>query len=357
MSKTYCPMPWVGLNILPGEIRPCCHWEGAPVPLDQVRADILAGKELPGCQQCYFAEKIGSPSKRLAAIEEYGIVDKVSTQYLEVSFDNVCNLKCRGCCSFSSHLWRSDEEEIYGKPFIDEKYIESNVDIDCSNLKQIDISGGEPLLSRSADKFIRQLTNISDINLGLVTNGYTEPSEVMFNAMRNAKNLYLTISVDGIGELNDYFRSGSKFETVLKNIAKFNTLCDSNHKITINTTVSIYNVTQLKEIEDYFKTHYPHFKVQHRMLQWPEPLAIQNMPDKLKDIVRPIVESFGPDYSDVLEAINLPSKDLYGHFLNYHRKLDSLRGETLPNKLLADYIANNNVVTDSVVFFKQQMRG
>lgn len=357
MSNTYCPLPWIGINILPGEIRPCCQWDGAPQPLEQIREDMLAGKELKGCQQCYFAEQIGSASKRLEAIEKYGIVKDVSIQLLEVTFDNICNLKCRGCCSFTSHMWRNDEAEIYGESFIDTKYIKSDVDIDCTNLKQIDISGGEPFLSRNVDRFIKQLSNIKDITLGIVTSGYTKPSDIMFNAMASANKLYLTISVDAIGELNDYFRSGSNFETVLKNIAHLNSLCDADHTIIIHSTVSIYNVTYIKEVEEYFTKHYPHFKIQHRMLQWPEPLAIQNMPDDLKRAVRPIVESFGAGYDDVLKALDIPSKDMYGHFLNFHNSLDNVRKETLPNKFLADYIAANPVKVDSIQFFKQQMRG
>jgi sulfatase maturation enzyme AslB (radical SAM superfamily) len=358
MTDTYCPLPWIGLNIIPGQIQPCCHWEGTPIPLEQIREDMLAGRELTGCSQCYFAEKIGGSSKRLEAIEKYGIVEDVSTQLLEVTFDNVCNLKCRGCCSPTSHMWRADEVEIYGEPFIDTKYIESDISIDTSNLKQIDISGGEPFLSRNVDRFIQRLSNINEIELGIVTSGYTRPSDLMFKTMATAGRLYLTISIDAIGELNDYFRSGSKFETVLDNVEYLNKLCDDYHKIIIHSTVSIYNVTYIKEVEEYFNKQYPHFKVQHRVLQWPEQLAIQHMPTELKDIVRPVVESFGTNYTDVLNAINLPGKDVYGHFINFHNSLDILRNESLEtvNPLLFEYIkTHNHTPTDSKVFFLKQM--
>jgi pyruvate-formate lyase-activating enzyme len=354
--STYCPLPWIGLNILPNEIRPCCHWDGAPEPLEKIREDMLNGKELSGCKQCYFAEQLGTKSKRQQSIEKYGIVNEVKTQLLEITFDNICNLKCRGCCSFTSHMWHSDETVIYGKPFIDTKYVRSDIKIDCSNLTQIDISGGEPFLSKDFERFICNLDNIEDIDLGIVTSGYTRPSEEVFNALASAKTLNLTISVDAIGELNNYFRSGSDFETVLKNIEYLNTL-GVNCTILIHSTVSIYNVTHIKEVEDYFLKLYPHFIVGHRILQWPEQLAIQNMPDKLKDIVRPIVESFGPGYEDVINAINLPGKDVYGHFLNYHNMLDKLRNEQLPNVLLNNYISENPVQVDSVMFFKEQVRG
>lgn len=360
MSDTYCPLPWIGLNILPGEIRPCCHWDGAPVPLEEIREDMLAGKKLAGCNQCYFAESIGSPSKRLESISKYGIVKGVSTQLLEVNFDNLCNLKCRGCTSFSSHLWYSDEKEIYGKGFAPSKYMESEFNIDYTNLTQIDISGGEPFLSKNVERFLDNLVNddiIKNIDLGVVTNGTILPSDTVVNALTKSKQLFLTISIDGIGAMNDYFRSGADFKVIEENFKHFNNLCADNRKITINITVSIYNVTHLKEIENYFVEHYPHFKVQHRMLQWPEPMAIQNMPDDLKQVVRPIVESFGVEYNDVLKALDIPGKDLYGHFLNFHNALDKVRGETLPNKFLADYIAKNPVKVDSIMFFKEQVRG
>jgi sulfatase maturation enzyme AslB (radical SAM superfamily) len=321
---------------------------------------MLAGKMLDGCQQCYFAEQIGSESKRLESIKKYGITKTVSTKVLEVNFDNICNLKCRGCTSFSSHLWHSDEEKLYGKSFITSKYIESDVNIDCSDLQQIDISGGEPFLSKNVERFLDKLVNddiIKNIDLGVVTNGTTIPSNIVFNALSKSKRLFLTISIDGIGELNNYFRSGADFKTIEENFKHFNLLSDDNRKIIINTTVSIYNVIHLKEIKEYFTQHYPHFKIQHRMLQWPEPLAIQNMPEDLKQTVRPIVEGFGVGYDDVLKALDIPSKDMYGHFLNFHNSLDTIRKETLPNKFLADYIAANPVKIDSSVFFKQQMRG
>ena len=358
MNDSYCPLPWIGMNVLPIAIQPCCNWQGKPEPLEDIRQAMLEGKKLSGCSQCHFAEKIGNKSKRQEALEKYGIVNEVSLQLLEVTFDNICNLKCRGCCSYTSHSWRANEVEIYGKSFTDKKFTEHDLDIDCSNLKQIDISGGEPFLSKNVEKFLTKLVDdniIENVEIGIVVSGNTRPSDKVFEALSKAKKLYLSISVDAIGELNDYFRSGSSFETVLDNIAHLNTLCDDDHVIIIHSTVSIYNVTELKKVEDYFKLHYPHFKIEHRILQWPEQLAIQHMPSDMKEQVSSIVKTFGPDYNDVIEAINLPGKNLYGHFLNFHNKLDKLRNETLPNSFLNNYIYSNQESVDSTLFFKEQM--
>jgi hypothetical protein len=79
------------------------------------------------------------------------------------------------------------------------------------------------------------------------------------------------------------------------------------------------------------------------------------MPSDMKEQVSSIVKTFGPDYNDVIEAINLPGKNLYGHFLNFHNKLDKLRNETLPNSFLNNYIYSNQESVDSTLFFKEQM--
>lgn len=373
MSSSYCPLPWVALNVLPGIVAPCCFWKGQCVPADtvesildtpssdtfeEIRQDMLAGKSVAGCEQCHEAERVGVKSRRLTSIERFGIVTENKLTELDISFDNICNLKCRGCATTSSHLWKDDEEAIYGRTFVDTKYVEHKFDVDCSNLTHINISGGEPFLSKNVERFLTKLADdniIKNIHLGIATNGSTMPSQAVLDVISQAKELYLTVSIDGIGELHDYFRGGIVFNDILENIKKLNSILGSNCKISIHSTISIYNVTHAKEIEDFFASKYPHFNVQHRLLLWPEQLAVQNMPDKLKAIVRPIVESFGPNFNDVLEAVNTPGKDVYGHFLNFHNTLDTRRGETLPNILLADYISNNPATADSVIFFKKQM--
>lgn len=373
MSPTYCPLPWVSLNVLPDIIAPCCFWKGQCVStntvdsvldtpnsatFETIRQDMMAGKSVAGCEQCYEAERVGVTSRRLTSIEQFGIVSEPRLTELDINFDNICNLKCRGCATTSSHLWKDDEKAIYGKTFVDTKYVEHKFDIDCSNFTRINISGGEPFMSKNVERFLTKLVNdnlIQNIKLGLSTNGSVMPSQTVLDAISRAQQLSLSISIDGIGDLHDYFRGGVVFANILENIKKLNSLLD-NCSITIHSTVSIYNVTHIKEIEDFFALEYPHFNVQHRLLLWPEQLAVQNMPNDLKAIVRPIVESFGSNFNDILKAIDTPGKDVYGHFLNFHNTLDTRRGETLPNKLLAEYIANNPVSVNSVMFFKEQMK-
>lgn len=378
MTDTYCPLPWIGLNLIPGSITPCCAWVGAGKNFEElentnqdnlskvfedIRTDMLAGKTVPGCQQCYSAERVGAKSSRQEAIEKYGIVDKIATKILDVDFDNICNLKCRGCASGSSHLWFNDEKELYGRTLIDKKFIELGLDIDASNLEMISISGGEPFLSKKFEKFSENLlkNNIKNLQLIIVTNGTVKPPPNVYQCMVEARELNLNISIDGIGHLNEYFRSGAKFDLCVNTIRELRNLKEIRKekptRLNIHTTVSIYNVNLLEEIKNYFDEHFPEYTQSHRLLYWPEQLCIKNMPLDYKDAVRPFVEKLGKEYQDVLNELNLNGENYFEHFLNYHNSLDQLRSESLKNSnvLLSEYISKHTATCNSKVFFLKQL--
>jgi organic radical activating enzyme len=378
MSDTYCPLPWIGLNLLPGAAAPCCQWTGFCQDLTEfkslnqdsvkkmfvdIRNDMLAGKHISGCEQCYSAEKVGALSRRQESIEKYGIVDIVNTKILDISFDNLCNLKCRGCASGSSHLWFNDEYKLYGKTLSGEKYLTIDTDLDIPNLEIINVSGGEPFLSKKFDSFAKNLLqgNIKNLQLSIVTNGTVPPPPNVFECMIEAKHCILNISIDGIGHMNEFFRSGANFDKCLETIEKFKNLKDLRKNkstfINIHTTVSIYNVNLLGEIRDFFKVKFPEYNQSHRLLYWPEQLCIRNMPEDYKNLVRPFVEELGDEYKDVLNELNTKGENYFEHFLNYHHELNDLRSESLQNsnELLEEYIKKHNPTKNSKIFFIKQL--
>lgn len=377
MSDTYCPLAWIGRNVLPTGIQPCCEWHGIGDPVDSLadigysplflttREKMIKGEKVGGCRQCYRAEAAGVKSRRLQALERYGVVDVVESKVLDVSFDNICNLKCRGCASPSSHLWHADEEAIYGNAFFNSKYIENDINIDFSGLEVIAVSGGEPFLSKKFDSFAKQLLltqKAKDISLTINTNATVKPSPAVYDLILQCKSLSLQFSIDGIGHLNSYFRSGSKFEDCENNLNFFRNLktlrLEKTTSLGIHTTVSLYNVNLLKDMEDYFQINYPEYTLTHRNLFWPPQLSLRNLPQDYKETLISIVENFGDSYKDVLYELTLNDQDYFNHFLNFHDKLDVLRQESLKdsNPLLSEFIKNYpRKLIDSKMFFIEQM--
>lgn len=379
MSGSYCPLPWIGINVLPGGIvAPCCQWSGEFQSIGSeithqsqivdlfngVRQDMLLGKEIKGCFQCLSAERAGARSRRQEVIDQYGVVNTTQTRIIDINFDNVCNLKCRGCCSASSHLWFTDELEIYGKTFADKKYQENEFQIDFSNLEVLNVSGGEPFLSKSFDNLADDLINqnvAQQIRLIVSSNGTIKPSNKLYKLFLEVKHLNLNISIDGIGHLNTYFRSGADFQECLETIEFLKNLKDlrgdKTTALNIHTTVSIYNVNLLGEIRDYFKLNFPEYTTSHRILYWPQQLCIRHLPIDLKDLVKPFVETLGNDYIDVINELNASGEDYFQHFLNFHSTLDKIRNESLEhsNPLLSDYIKKHKHNNQSKTFFLKQM--
>jgi organic radical activating enzyme len=378
-SPTYCPMAWIGLNILPNTTAPCCFWsvdnsKDITVDFDKVRADMLEGKHISNCSQCYKTEELGLESRRQKYINRFGIVNEVKTKILDISIDNLCNLKCRGCASTNSHLLYNDEIELYGEAIADKKYIENNFyqDKDFSQLEEINISGGEPFLSKQTEKFIKYLKDTGILKkvkiVGIVTNGTVTPSSVWVDAFNDIQTLSVTMSIDGIGHLNEYFRSGANFEVCKQQMDFFNNLIDQrlNSKlnqttqININTTVSIYNVNLLDNIKKFFTKYYPRFVLERRLLVWPAQLSIKNAPNDLKTEIKKTLDS---SHTDILSYLDEEGQNLFDHFLNYHQSLDAIRSEDLKdsNLLLSnyiqDYIKKNPTRGNSKDYFITQIKG
>jgi sulfatase maturation enzyme AslB (radical SAM superfamily) len=370
-SATYCPAPWISLNLIPGEIRPCCQWHGGCNPdtnFTDIKNNLLAGNILPGCIQCHSHEKVGTVSRRQQLIEKYGVVTDSLIKILDISFDNICNLKCRGCTSFNSHLWYNDEQEMYGETFVNNKYLElsPDLDIDIANLEDINISGGEPFLSKKFDQFADRLLKEKDLDtlsLTINTNGTVKPSPIVYELMLKVETLNISVSIDGLAELNHYFRHGADFNKCIAMLELFKKLkLERQEKVTnmqIHTTVSIYNVNLLDSIDSFFQTTYPEFYNSHRLLYWPTSMSIRNIPQDLKEKLKPIVEAYGERYEDVKNELNSQGTDMFDEFINVHNTLDILRKESLKtaNPFLFDYISRykNNTQSGNRILLLKQM--
>jgi len=360
--KNYCPLPFINIYSELNGFDPCCNWKRinnddtildvneafSSVKIKQIRQDMIDGKEIPNCEHCYYDEKIGQKSFRQDAIDTWGVVTVPRLQSLEVVFDNICNLKCRGCNSIASHQWYDEEHHIYGKSFVEKKYIRNSTlhTVDTTHLKHINIAGGEPFFSKDCDRFLKNLRDkdlIKNIDLTFATNCTIIPNSSFHQSLLECNNLTVVLSIDGIGSLNDYIRSPSTWDNCVETMNYFNTLIDlragKNTSIAFRTTVYIYNVNKLKEIDLFFKEMFPRFSESKKNVSLePTMLSIKNMPHDLKDLVRPSVE----EYSDVLNMLDQSGDNLFEEFLFFHNKIDFLRKEKLgeANSLLSDYINN-----------------
>ena len=375
MSKTYCPYPFMSASlqadntVLPcGQFMKSVHFQKV-IPINEVRngefmnemrRKMLAGEHVDGCQ-CPAEEAVGIRSMRQNAIDRFGFTTETKLRKLELVFDNVCNIKCRSCGTPNSHLWYEDEKAVYGVTYIDKKYIKNTMylDVDFTDLECIEVLGGEPMLSPGTSEFFKKakdLDILKNLTIQISTNGMMLPPDVVQYALLNCKALELTISIDGYGTHNDYVRSGSNFEQIKSNLVFYNDLFKGRHgstKISVHTTVSIYNVNQLQLLDNFIKENYPLFTLTKQVLQFPVFMSIKNTSKEYKDLVRPFI-----DDPAIVEYLDSEGDDYFAHFINFSNKLDILRNESIGegNPMLSKYIIEYpHKVDDSNSFLLQSI--
>ena len=212
------------------------------------------GLKEPGCWKCYADEEKGNDSLRLIANRMWED-EPVEPQlrYLEINLGNFCNLACNICCSDNSNLWYNDDKELsktkeYRRGTYQpdhEKGISLNYD-DYKDVKLIKFVGGEPMIH---PKFIQLLDFLienelhNSIGIQVFTNASWMPKEKVISRLKKFSVSTISLSVDGIGQVNDYSRWPSKWSIVHESVKEWIKTSHENENFYVRwePTISIYN--------------------------------------------------------------------------------------------------------------------
>ena len=277
-----------------GGSRPCCavdtlYWQESKhrlpmydnkvVPwfnnkeLVKLREDLLKGKWNSICNMCKIREEAGQESTRqifnntLKNLEEGTgrswrenksvILDLSKIFLLDVTVGNKCNSACLMCNDSASSLWKKEQEDIRGKPFttIDPNWFSAeNVPelVDAlHNLSAIQFAGGEPTINDDHVVLLKRLIEMDrakNITLGYVTN-LTGVSPELLELWKHFSNKYITISVDGVGPVNEYQRYPFTWKKVTSQIEALKEIADKegNYQIGLSHTVTSLNIMTIDE--------------------------------------------------------------------------------------------------------------
>jgi hypothetical protein len=301
-NKSFCIFPFIELLVYDQHTTVCCR-STKPVSsvknLDfandknylDIRSKMLSGEMIPEhCSSCYRLEQQNLPSARTQETVEWanrlGLknVDDLKTlvkpTYYEVRASNKCNLQCRMCGPSSSHLIDQEYRTLglvaQNKP-LKIKHTAGFEIVDFDNLKKLYVSGGEPTIMPELytflDKCIAQ--NKTDFELVINTNG-TKLSDKFLDRAQKFKNLQFIFSIDGFGDLNHYIRWPSCWTNIVDN---WNLLRSRGHQVTVNTTVSIYNISNLHLLYQFIDANFPKTLVHCQIVEDLEYLSPWLFPD------------------------------------------------------------------------------
>lgn len=298
---TKCAAFWKHLNLRSGNrVFPCCRYKTSEATFhgdfdavinstrwQELRKLSEQGTPLAGCQKCYHEEKIGKTSLRQRFNQDYD-TDSVTIEFLEIGFDNICNLTCDGCGPEFSTAWAMKEDP--GTTF--KMAVNDTVDIDTvpATITKILFLGGEPLMTNRHQRFLEKITNPQDVSVTYNTNGTFALDRRAQQTLSKFRQVEFIVSVDGIGELNDRVRSGSRWADIEDFVYKSIAL---GFKTTIHTTVHANNWQGLQEIHTWTKEKNIPWSL--NVLTYPPQLDIRNLPSVEKQSMSELIVSLPED--------------------------------------------------------------
>jgi MoaA/NifB/PqqE/SkfB family radical SAM enzyme len=127
--------------------------------------------------------------------------------------------------------------------------------IRLETLERIYVGGGEPTIMPEFTTFLQKCIKAkkTDFELCIGTNGM-KFSNKLIDLLSNFSDVVLSISFDGYKKVNDYIRWKSDFDTIHRNAKMMSSF---GHKIGLQTVPSMYNITTLHELFEFYDQEFP----------------------------------------------------------------------------------------------------
>ena len=361
ISSSFCIAKWSQLTLYlqTGYNHSCHHPTPHKIPLAEVLENpkalhntkfkkvqmkkMLTGERPVECEYCWKIEDLGKDylSDRVyKSAHEFSqnkideIVEKktqdIEPSYLEISFSNVCNLKCAYCSPDISSTWMQEIEEYGGYPttsnynnlewFKQQKKIpyknsENNPYVDAfwkwwpelsPKLHTLRLTGGEPLLSKDVWKIIDSVIENPNPKLTFCINTNLLVPDTLIDKLIDklnqldgkVKELQIFSSGESTGKANEYIRFNTDYKKWTSNFEKV--LSKTKNVLVANmTTVNLTSVNSycdfiryLLDMRSIYNKEVSFNKVQFmtNYLRYPEFLAITILDDETKDKFKKDVE-------------------------------------------------------------------
>lgn len=283
----------------------------------EVRAALEDGIRHKNCELCWDEEDSGRTSKRMRDNDKYVKYLKTNAPYnglayLELNLGNNCNLACRTCGPTISSGWMKEDYETnhsnksyktyaldlkkYHQSYSEDSEFWNELKSHLPNIRQFDFYGGEPFMSKKMWEVLRVADSMGlskNIELHYNTNGTHMPLEDI-KVWKNFKKVFLSFSIDGIGNVFEYMRYPAKWDHVLDNMNKFVELNEEYKNIHMSwcITLSTTNIYNAAETIEFYQKHFgDKMGMYLNLVHGPVHHNITILPQKIKDAVKEKLET------------------------------------------------------------------
>lgn len=362
-TKHFCAAPWNLLYVsTDGTVKPCTRGTVygnlnintieeivSNSKYKTLRQDILQDRITDNCKNCLSSENITNAGDfdslrnlynelSIESSVDYTDVLQFKLTALDLHWSSLCDLKCVTCWhEQSSSIAREQNMPVKHTPpdvansLID--YITENQ----AELKEIYLSGGEPMLIKYNLRLLQQIEKRSDLLIRVNSNMQWQQDNAIIQEILKFPNVMFTCSIDGLGEKFDYIRRGGNWNTTLDNI-KF-LQAQPNVDLRANTVFFVLTAQELPDIIDYFMQEIG--AIDHTINQvtmGQERLRCRNLPIQIKEQVKTKLEDYLVKYSNNLNISgNIKNclleleHDITDDYRQYFDKIDQLQGSNWRN--------------------------
>jgi hypothetical protein len=383
MSTPLCVAARTALLIDPDKsVRPCCsygnygqHLPGtwgidrlSPArrladivrsePWQQVVEALDRGAIPTGCADCMRREvETGASLRR----NLYSPNWQRGLTYLELNTSNKCTLQCRHCGPGFSHRWAKDlGGEIHAA--CGDELLPTLRELDLSHLERVMFKGGEPMVNGDVAvtlNYLREIGRLEHTHVSMVTNGSVIDDELV-ELMLDSHSVGLSISVDGVGDVQRYIRHGRSDTSLIERfVARWRDLQAARRVPTYVdvrplVSVMVYNVHALPAIAEWWRRvqqqpgHLTMLPIQfdHFVLDPPE-LSVTVLRDPARARLAAHLQALDAGlYGNVVRLLQQPwaGAETHAAFVQRTRSHDALLGTRLEDLVpgLARELADGN---------------
>ena len=322
------------------------HWN-SPYMMD-IRKNLMAGKKIPQCDVCNDSILSQSTYRQWFTgflFEKY--IDKCFeetnddgyTTMEPISFDyrvsNLCNFKCRMCGEQLSSTWETEKRqhghwtpesqpfmvpenkkiiETFQKEVVEEEFWEA---IKSGTVEEIYWVGGEPLMYdihwKSMDR-LAQDNNLHKVHLRYNSNlsRVRYRKNYLYDWLPQAKDWTICASIDGIGEIGEFIRTGLRWDEWDQNFREGVALPGGHDKMLMDLTLRGPGLFGLRDFVNYAleldviietKNMFAfHPDIVFSFMSWPRHI-LDRIVNSLLDDLRPIITPKQQTVIRQLEAI------------------------------------------------------
>ena len=298
-KKTFCIAPYTHAQVnTNGFLKICCasreksiyrfdeieKWHQSKI-LKNLRKDLSDGVKNTICQNCWDKESNGGKSQRIVynkhigkiiedhweknftankkLLESINNVHTSNIQSFDLQLGNLCNLKCIMCGpNRSSQILAEiklhpELKQLYNSlPLGDLEYASKDefrswCQRYLNNSIHLKFTGGEPFLNPHLLKVLDYIPDSqkSKCILHFSTN-LTKINEAILNLLDKFKETWISVSVEGIGDVLEYARFPHKWSNLENNLK----LIIGRHKVyvTVSHVIQAPTLVGIKNLIDYF---------------------------------------------------------------------------------------------------------